>query len=173
MMHVADVDIEPNAIFGMLLAAEGGASLDQMAHFYGLGRHEISSVLDRARRGEAGKIGVAAGGEKLIVHAKGHGPVAADRQEVLVKRWMRRIARHLHRHGEISLNQVRELVDTQSEAASVWMEQLRLQFKALGITYRTENRGGPERGLFYVIEGKSRELLAAVIDNDWKIEVER
>jgi hypothetical protein len=171
MMHVENVTIEPDAIFGMLLAAEGGASLDQMAHVYGLGRHSIMTVLDTARRGEAGKVEAWAG-DKLILHAKGHGPVAADTQEVLLQRWMRRIARHMHRHGEISLQQVRSLVDTQSESASVWMDQLRHHFGKLGLAFRSETRGG-KFDLFYVIEGDSRELLAAIIADDWKVEVAR
>lgn len=170
MMTVEGVTIEPNALFGMLLAAEGGASLAQMSHVYGLQRHSILTVLDAARRGDAGKV-EACNGDKLIVHAKGHGPIASDREEVLVKRWMRRIARQMHRHGEISVMQVRELVDTESETASVWMDQLRKQLKALGIKFTSEMREAT--GLTYVIQGESRELLAAIIADDWKIEVER
>ena len=170
---MTDVTIDPTAIFGMLLAAEGGASLDQMAHVYDLPLHSVLDLLTKARRGECGKVEAAMGDARaLLTSGRGHGPVAADRQEVLLQRWMRRIARHLHRHGEISLEQVRSLVDTQSETASVWMDQLRHQFKKLGLSFRSETRGTKVE-LFYVIEGDSRELLAAIIADDWKIEVER
>ncbi|KRA44676.1 hypothetical protein [Devosia sp. Root635] len=175
MMTVDNVTIDPTAIFGMLLAAEGGASLDQMAHVYGLARHSVLDLLTKARRGECGKVEAWSGegrGQTVSGKAKGAGPVAADRQEVLLQRWMRRIARHMHRHGEISLEQVRQLVDTQSETASVWMDQLRHQFKKLGLAFRSETRG-TKFDLFYVIEGDSRDLLATIIADDWKIEVER
>ena len=160
----------PQALFGVLIALECGMDPVRLATSLG---HGVASLLDAAEEARAGRIPrqLAWAGDRMASEALKAGPQPTLREEVLVKRWMRRIARQMARHGEISLVQVRELVDTESETASVWMDQLRHQFKGLGLKFRSEMRD--DRGLIYVIEGDSRELLAAIIAGDWKIEVER
>ena len=158
----------PQAMMGVLIALECGLTIERVAA--GLG-HRVGSLIDAVEAARAGNLPrqMPWSGDRMVSEAIKASPQPALREEVLVKRWMRRVARHMHQHGEISVNQVRALVDTESETASVWMSQLQHQFKGLGITYRSEMRG--ECGLVYVLDGESRERLAAIIAADWRMAV--
>lgn len=160
----------PQALFGVLIALECGMDPVRLATSLGQG---VSALLDAAEEARAGRMPrqMAWGGDRMASELLKAGPQPTLREEVLVKRWMRRIARHMHQHGEISLDQVRDLVDTESETASIWMNQLRHQFRKLGLKFTSEMRDAT--GLTYVIQGQSRDLLAAIIADDWKIEVVR
>lgn len=159
----------PQAMFGVLIALERGMDPARLAEKLG---QRVTGLLDAAEAARTGNMPrqLAWAGDRMASEMLKAGPQPKLREEVLVKRWQRRIARHMARHGEISLNQVRELVDTESETASVWMDQLRDKFKRLGLEFRSETRGD-RFDLFYVLEGASLELLAAIIADDWKIEV--
>lgn len=174
MMTAEGLTIEPDAVFGMLLAAEGGASLDQVAHVYGMNRESVADLLAQARRGECDRVAASTGDARVPMRkgTSGHGPIASDKQEVLVKRWMRRVARHLHRHGSITREQLRELMGEGDVNLSISLGLFYHQLAKLGIKFI----GGVRKGTLpnvLELDFDSQKRLAEIIAADWKIEVER
>jgi hypothetical protein len=174
MMTAEGLTIEPDAVFGMLLAAEGGASLDQVAHVYGMSRDSVADLLAQARRGECGRVEASTGDAKVPMHkgTSSHGPIASDKQEVLVKRWMRRVARHLHRHGSITRQQLRDLMGEGDVNLSISLGIFHQQLSKLGINFTSGVRKGTLPNVLE-LDLDSQNRLAAIIAADWKIEVNR
>lgn len=171
-MSVDNLLEEPHALFGALLAVEGGASLDRLAQMFGLGRKPMASILDQARNGECTRVEAAYGlnvpGSKL----DGKGPVAALKTEVLVQRWMRRIARHLHRHGAITIAQMNECILDRDCGISSAFHTLHTEFTKLGVSCEGRVRAGVVPAVWR-LDDDGRKRLAQIIAADWRIEVAR
>lgn len=171
-MSVDNLLEEPHALFGALLMAEGGTSLDRLGQIFGIGRKPMAAILDQARNGECGRVEAAYGmnvpGSKL----DGKGPVAAVKSEVLVQRWMRRISRHLHRHGAITMAQMNECILDRDCGISAAFHTLRTEFARLGISFEGRARAGVVPAVVR-LDDAGRKRLAEIVAADWRIEVAR
>lgn len=163
---------QPHALFGMLLAAEGGASLDRLAGMFGMARKSLSNLLDQARNGECGRVEAACGTTIPVTRKDGKGPVASIRQEVLVQRWKRRIARHLHRHGQITFPQMIALAPDLESGIAKAFEPFCTELAKLGVTFEGRVRKGIVPAV-WTLDDEGRARLSQLIAADWRIEVAR
>lgn len=171
-MSVDNLLQEPHALFGALLMAEGGTSLDRLAQIFGLGRKPMASILDQARNGECAKVEAAYGMNVPGGKLDGKGPAAGAKSEVLVQRWMRRISRHLHRHGTITMAQMNECILDRHCGISAAFQTLYSEFTKLGISSEGRVRAGVVPAVFR-LDDAGRKRLAQIIAADWRIEVAR
>lgn len=158
----------PQALFGVLIALECGMDPVRLATSLG---HGVASLLDAAEEARAGRMPrqLAWAGDRMASEARKAGPQPTLREEVLVKRWMRRILRVAAKTGSITRDEVlAQLGAVAEQGADKQMTDLGHSTRSLGIRFEVDR--SISRQPTWTLDDASLAQLRALIADDWRIE---
>lgn len=155
-------------VFGILLAVESGRTVDDLAQSHAVDGSNLADVLDRARNGEMTRVPAYMGEHLPLGRVTSPGVVPGHREEVLVKRWQRRIARELAAHGSIALVRVQDCLGEAGEDSSNAMQRMKAALGPLRTRLSVSN--AVSRHPVWSVDDAGRDRLATLIANDWRVE---
>jgi hypothetical protein len=158
-------------IFGLLLAEESGAPIEALAQTCRMGPQALRELMDSARAGDFPRFKPAEGPRVPIPSDDRYdrGTVMGHRQEVLVKRWMRRVCRHLAKAGSIELAEVVSLLD-EGGPDTAWGNMAVLRNKLKDLRIKLTHSGGTARSGWH-LDSEAQQRLADIVAADWRVAV--